>query len=93
MSDTPGPGRPLVEYPADYELKVIGRPEDDFEGRVRALVAAALGAEVPEDAVGRVPSSRGSYVSLRVTVRLESEAQRRSVYAALQGDERVLYLL
>jgi putative lipoic acid-binding regulatory protein len=38
-------------------------------------------------------SSAGTYHSATVTVRLESEAQRRAVYEQLHADARVVYYL
>ena len=92
----PGPGEapslPALEYPQDYAFKAIGAAADDFAEHVRALVARTL----PEAGGGRVsarPSSGGRYLAVSVTVRLESEAQRRAVYEALHADVRVVMTL
>ena len=87
-----GPGGPLLEYPLDYPFKVIGLAADDFAAHVRALVQGA----VPGGAIGEPelrPSSGGKYLSVTVTVTLESEARRLAIYQALRGDPRVVFAL
>jgi hypothetical protein len=87
-----GPAGPLLEYPVDYPLKVIGAAAEDLAAHVWAVVAGAVpGAEVGE-ATTR-PSSGGKYLSVTVVVRLRSEDERLAVHAALQADPRVLYSL
>jgi uncharacterized protein len=85
--------RPLIDYPTDYTFKVMGRQEGGFTQHVLALFRRILGEELPPDAVREQPSSRGTYVSVNVTVYLVSEEHRRSIYEQLHQDERiVLYL-
>ncbi len=88
-----GPGgEPLFRYPLDYPVKAMGLAATDLAGPVRALVAAAVPGATPGEAVVRA-SSGGKYASVTVVVRLESEAQRQAIHAALQADPRVLYQL
>ena len=84
---------PLIEYPAVYTFKVMGKQEQDFVGYVRTLFHRLMGNALAQDAIRELPSSRGRYVSLSVSVRLESEEHRRSIYAELHRDERVVYYL
>ncbi|MDX2011720.1 MAG: DUF493 domain-containing protein [Myxococcaceae bacterium] len=93
MSSSPTGQPPLIEYPTAYAFKVMGKPEDDFEGFVRALFSRVLGVEVPAEAIERQPSSKGTYVSLTVTVTLHSEEHRRTVYAQLHQEKRIVYYL
>jgi len=51
---------------------------------------------VPDAGGGQVAvrsSSGGKYHAVSVTIRLESESQRRAVYQALHADVRVVYCL
>src|SRR5512137_2259393 len=85
-----GPAGPLIEYPVDYPVKVIGIAAEDLVAHVRSVLAGAA----PGVAVGEAstrPSSGGRYLSVTVTVRLHSEDERLAVHAALQADARVLY--
>jgi putative lipoic acid-binding regulatory protein len=91
---TPGGQQvPELTYPTDYAFKVIGRQEADFAGYVRQLFAGLMGTDIDPGSVSEHPSRQGKYVSVEVRVRLESEAQRRSIYARLHQEPRiVLYL-
>jgi putative lipoic acid-binding regulatory protein len=92
LTDGKGPKAPALEYPLDYTFKVMGHSADDFPEHARRLVAAVLGA-APASGVTVRSSAQGKYQSVSVTVRLESEAQRRAVYQALHDDARVVYYL
>lgn len=85
--------KPLVEYPSVYTFKVMGKQEHGFVEYVRGLFHRLMGQELERDAVREQPSSKGRYVSVSVSVRLESEEHRRSIYAELHRDERVIYYL
>ena len=87
-----GPSGPLLEYPVDYPVKVIGIAAEDLAAHVRGVLAAAAPAAAVGEASTR-PSSGGKYLSVTVTVRLGSEDERLAVHAALQADPRVLYSL
>jgi len=85
--------KPLIEYPAAYTFKVMGKQEHGFVEYVRELFHRLMGRELARDAIQEQPSSKGRYVSLSVSVRLESEEHRRTIYAELHRDERVVYYL
>jgi putative lipoic acid-binding regulatory protein len=96
MSDAPdlkAAPRPLIDYPTIYEFKVMGRREDDFEDWVRLLFGRLLGSEVSRDSIAENVSKQGNYVSLRVTLYLQSEDQRQAIYAGLHREKRILYYL
>jgi hypothetical protein len=85
-------GHPFIDYPLVYVFKVMGLAGDDFEAHVRALVTGAAGTE--EDlSVSVRASTGGKYHSVSVSLRLDSETQRRAVYEALHADGRVVYYL
>jgi uncharacterized protein len=96
VQSVPGDGPQQVaeiQYPTDYAFKVIGRQEADFIGYVRNLFGRLMGYEIPPEAVSEHPSRQGKYVSVEVRVRLDSEPQRRAIYAELHKEPRiVLYL-
>ena len=85
--------KPLIQYPTIYAFKVMGLQEGDFPAHVRQLFARLLATDLSPDSVQELPSSRGKYVSVTVSVVLHSEAQRLAVYAALHQDKRVVYYL
>ncbi len=85
--------KPLIEYPTVYTFKVMGKQEPGFAEFVRGLFKRILGQEISPDSVSELPSSKGKYLSVSVSVYLLSEEQRRSVYAQLHKERRVLYYL
>jgi uncharacterized protein len=87
--DTP----PLIEYPTVYAFKVMGKQEHGFAEYVRELFSRLMGSEVSADAIAHQPSSKGTYVSLTVSVTLHSEEHRRTIYAQLHQEKRIVYYL
>jgi putative lipoic acid-binding regulatory protein len=85
--------KPLIEYPAAYTFKVMGKQEGGFVEYVHQLFNRLMGQELARDAIQEQPSSKGRYVSLSVSVRLESEEHRQRIYRELHKDERVIYYL
>jgi uncharacterized protein len=85
--------KPLIQYPTVYTFKVMGLQEGDFREYVQQLFGRLVGAEIAPDAIHEQPSSRGKYVSVTLAVLLQSEDQRRAIYAALHQEKRVLYYL
>ena len=85
--------KPLIDYPAVYTFKVMGKKESGFAEHVRDLFRKLMGTEISPDSIREQPSSKGKYVSLSVSVYLRSEEHRRAIYAELHKDERVIYYL
>ena len=85
--------KPLIEYPTVYTFKVMGRQAPDFADYVRGVFRTLMGTEISPDSIRELPSSKGTYVSLSISVYLLSEEHRRSIYARLRQEERVVYYL
>jgi len=90
---------PKIEYPTHYTFKVMGQALEPqaqptgFRPFVVALFERLLGQALAAEAVTELPSSRGKYVSVSVTVHLHSEDQRRGIYHALHKERRIVYYL
>lgn len=85
--------KPLIEYPTVYTFKVMGRQAPDFVDYVRGLFRLFMGTEISPDSIREQPSSKGTYVSVSVSVYLLSEEHRRSIYIRLRQEQRVVYYL
>lgn len=85
--------KPLIEYPTVYTFKVMGKQEHGFKEYVRQLFRRMLGHDVSNDSISEQPSSKGTYISVTVSVYLLSEEQRRAIYQTLHKEKRVLYYL
>ncbi len=82
----------LLEFPCRFPIKVMGRDTPEFRPDVLAIITEHAG-EIREDDVRMQPSSKGSFVSLTVTITAESRQQLDEVYLALQADEQVMMVL
>ncbi|HXX29354.1 MAG TPA: DUF493 domain-containing protein, partial [Myxococcaceae bacterium] len=59
----PGDVRALIEYPAAYTFKVMGRQEHGFREYVRQLFHRVLAQEISQDSMSEVPSRGARYLS------------------------------
>ena len=91
--DTPEDNKPLIEYPTVDTFKVMGRQDPSFSEYVLQLFRRLMGTEISPDSVREQPSSKGNYLSVSVSVLLLSEEQRRSIYAQLHRERRIVYYL
>lgn len=82
----------LLEFPADFPLKVMGRRVDGFAQAIAAVVAAHVPGFDPASIELR-SSSRGTYLSLTIVVRADSRAQLEALYRALAVHPLVRILL
>ena len=85
-------GAPLLEFPCDYPLKVVGRRDAGLRARVHAIVLRhAPGLDASQ--VSERPSSNGAYTSISYRLRAESRAQVEALVTDLKACEGVLLLL
>lgn len=85
-------GAPLIEFPADYPIKVVGRASE----RLRAEVDAIFARHAPDfdpRATSERLSVNGRFVSLSYRIRAVSAAQIEALAAELTASESVLLVL
>ena len=88
MSEPP----PLLEFPTDYPIKVIGRPSDEFRAHVHAIVLRHVPSIEPERVTERL-SENGNFLSISYNIRAEGREQVVALIADLKGCEGVLMLI
>lgn len=88
MSEPP----PLLEFPTDYPIKVIGRPSDEFRARVHAIVLRHAPLTDPERVSERL-SENGNFLSISYLIRAESREQVEALATDLKSCEGVLTLI
>ena len=81
-----------LQFPTDYPLKVVGRPQEGFRERVHAIVLRHAPALEPERVSERLSAS-GNFLSISYQLRAESRAQVEALVRELQGCEGVLMLI
>jgi len=88
----PTPADTLIEYPSDFPIKVMGAMHDAF---AETIVDVVLQHD-PTFHAGKVemrPSTKGTYLSLTVTVRATSREQLDNLYRALSSHPMVKVVL
>ena len=88
----PTPADTLIEYPSDFPIKVMGAMHDAF---TETIVEVVLQHD-PTFHAGKVemrPSTKGTYLSLTVTVRATSREQLDNLYRALSSHPMVKVVL
>ncbi len=82
----------LIEFPCEFPIKVMGLSGQDFDTLVVEIVSRHVSG-IGDDAVRAKPSREGKFVSLTVTVWLETQQQLEGLYTELSGHERILMVL
>jgi putative lipoic acid-binding regulatory protein len=88
----PAPTESLIEYPSDFPIKVMGEMQDAFAQTIVELVIQ----HDPSFHAGKMemrPSTKGTYLSLTVTVWATSREQLDNLYRALSSHPMVKVVL
>ena len=85
-------GLALIEYPSRFPLKVFGKPSDDFEDTVVALVRARI-PQAEHIEITRRNSSGGKYLALTLTFTVYTQQQLEDIYRDLYDCEQVVMTL
>ncbi len=80
--------RPQIEYPCQWEYKIIARTPDEA---VRAAESAAEGFKY--DITASNISKKGKYVSINLSVEVENEEERNIIFGKLENDESVVMVI
>jgi putative lipoic acid-binding regulatory protein len=86
------PEQSLIEYPSDFPIKIMGEMQDAFAQTISELVVQHDPSFHPGKMEMR-PSTKGTYLSLTVTVRATSREQLDNLYRALSGHPMVKVVL
>jgi len=84
--------KPLLEFPCDFPLKVMGAAVPEFAQSIAAVVTAHA-PDFDAATMEMRPSRAGNYLSLTCTVRAQSQAQLDALYRALSGHPMVKVVL
>ena len=92
MPEAADGGEPLLRFPCDFPIKVMGRAAPGFEALVVQIVRRHA-PDLGEGAVSSRVSSGGRYLSVTLTVRAEGRAQLDAIYRELSAHPDVLMSL
>ncbi len=77
-------GQNEIEYPVNYDLKVIFETTEAMDIQKRNLELVIEDADVPHKFIRSRQSSKGKYVSLTVNITLHSNEQLQYLYQRLK---------
>ena len=83
---------PLIEYPTQFPLKVIGVDESDFETFVVEIVRRHVPELLEENIISEFSKNK-KYRSVNFEFIAQSRAQMDALYAELSSHKRVLMIL
>ncbi len=83
---------PLLQFPTDYPIKVVGRPSDEFRARVHAVVLRHV-PEVTTEQVSERLSENGNFLSISYLIVAESREQVVALATDLKAVEGVLMII
>lgn len=83
---------PKIEFPCDYNIKVIGTAAPDFREFV-VRVAERHAPGISEDDVSVTDSSKGRFSSVQLRIRATGEDQLKALFEELKASGRVHMVL
>jgi len=83
---------PLLNFPTDYPIKVIGRPTPEFRARIHAIVLRHVPA-LEASHVTEHLSKNGNYLSISYAIHAQSREQMTALAADLTACEGVLLVI
>lgn len=92
MNDNQQQEAPKIEFPLDYPIKVIGDNHEHFMVEVAAVVQR-FDPKFQAKSITKVPSKKGTFVSLRFSIWATGEEQLSSMHKALLDVQAVKMVL
>ena len=83
---------PLLQYPTDYPIKVVGRPSDEFRARVHGVMLRHA-PRLDTDRVSERLSENGNFLSISYVIVAESSDQVIALVNDLKATEGVLTII
>jgi putative lipoic acid-binding regulatory protein len=83
---------PLLQFPTDYPIKIVGRPSDEFRARVHAVVLRHVPG-LDADRVTERLSENGNFLSISYPLVAESSEQVIALVNDLKATDGVLTII
>lgn len=88
--DAPQP--PLLQFPCDYPIKVVGRASDTFRTRIDAILNTHV-PDLDQSRTSERPSANGNFLSISYAVVAVSAAQVEALVTDLKTAPDVLMVI
>ena len=83
---------PLIDFPCDFPIKVMGETQDSFAQTIIELIQA-IEPTFNASKIEMRASSGGKYISLTCTVYVTSQVQLDDIYRSISAHPLVKYSL
>jgi putative lipoic acid-binding regulatory protein len=83
---------PLLQFPTDYPIKIVGRPSDEFRARVHGIMLRHA-PNLDADRVTERLSENGNFLSISYVIVAESGDQVIALVNDLKAADGVLMTL
>ncbi len=83
---------PLIEFPCQFEIKVMGLAQDDFQAKMIAVIQAHV-SEFGAENIEQRYSSSGKYISLSCHLWVTSQQQLDAIYMDVSQHPLVKYAI
>lgn len=84
--------KPILEFPCEFPIKVIGKDEDGFEEAVIDIIQKHVPGLTRSAFTNRM-SREGKYVSVSAVFTADSREQMDDLYRELTANPKVLWVL
>jgi uncharacterized protein len=84
--------KPLLQFPTDYPIKIVGRPSDEFRARVHALMVRHV-PDLDTEHMSERLSENGNFLSISYVIRAHSSEQVIALVNDLKACDGVLTIL
>jgi putative lipoic acid-binding regulatory protein len=74
---------PTIEFPCEYPIKVIGLASTEFRQSV-VRILKSFDERLSDQAIAVLPSAKGNYESIKVTLTATSESMLVNLFAELK---------
>lgn len=88
----PHTAAPLIDFPCEFPIKVMGKMQDSFSEKIIGLIQTIVPTFSAKNIEMRA-SSGGKYISLTCTVYVMSQMQLDDIYRVISAHPLVKYSL
>lgn len=92
MIMTTAENKPLLEFPCEFPIKVMGKTHEDFEDCVNVIFSRHV-PDFNKEQLKIRASGKGNYSAITVTIEAQSQEQLDNIYIDLSAHELVLMAL
>jgi putative lipoic acid-binding regulatory protein len=82
----------LLDFPCDFEIKAMGKTQDDFDAIVVSIISPHC-VDLAENAVRQRSSKGGKYLSVSVKIQAKSQNHIDTIYRALNAHPAIVMVL